>query len=39
MKRARSLIEEARDSLNIFPDSFEKSALMTIADYVITREK
>jgi len=39
MARARSLIESAKSSLGIFRDSFEKSALMTIADYVITREK
>lgn len=37
--RARSIIEEAKDELNIFEDSLEKSSLIAIADYALSREK
>lgn len=38
-ERARSLIENAKSELGIFSDSPEKEALMTISDYVLTRQK
>lgn len=38
-KKAGALIDEARAGLDIFADSMEKSSLLTIADYVLTRKK
>lgn len=38
-KRAESLVNEAKAELEIFEDSFEKSSLLTIADYVLKRKK
>jgi octaprenyl-diphosphate synthase len=37
--KARSLIVEAKNELRIFDDSFEKTALLTVSDYVLTRGK
>lgn len=37
--KARALIDEAKSGLDIFEDSMEKTALLTIADYVLTRKK
>ncbi len=38
-ERAGTLIQEAKAELDIFEDSMEKSALLTIADYALKREK
>jgi octaprenyl-diphosphate synthase len=38
-ERARTLINDAKAELDIFEDSVEKRALLTISDYVITRRK
>jgi octaprenyl-diphosphate synthase len=38
-EKAGALINEAKAELDIFGDSMEKSSLLTIADYVLTRKK
>ena len=38
-EKARIFIKEARKNLDIFGDSTEKNALLTISDYTLTREK
>ncbi len=37
--KARDLIESAKSGLGIFKDSTEKTALLTVSDYVLTRGK
>ena len=37
--KANSLLQEARSELDIFEDSVEKEALLTISDYVVKRKK
>ena len=37
--QARAYIQAANDALHVFPDSPEKTALMELADYVVTRER
>jgi octaprenyl-diphosphate synthase len=37
--RAKALLGEARAELDIFEDSFEKQSLLTISEYVVSREK
>jgi octaprenyl-diphosphate synthase len=39
LKRAATYIEDAKQSLSLFPPSREKEALLAIADYTIQREK
>jgi len=39
LKRAQALVAEAKAELSVFPDSPEKEALLTIAEYAIAREK
>lgn len=38
-EKAGALINEAKGELDIFGDSMEKTSLLTIADYVLTRKK
>jgi octaprenyl-diphosphate synthase len=38
-EKARSIIEEAKQELNIFEDSHEKNSLLAIADYALNRDK
>ncbi len=38
-EKAGSIINEAKAELGIFGDSMEKTSLLTIADYVLTRKK
>ncbi len=38
-EKARTLINEAKAELDIFEDSMEKSSLLAISDYVLTRKK
>ncbi|MEW6602547.1 MAG: polyprenyl synthetase family protein [Nitrospirota bacterium] len=38
-EKARAMIDGAKAELDIFGDSMEKSSLLTIADYVLTRKK
>ncbi len=38
-EKANAIMEEARAELNIFEDSMEKKALLTISDYVLRRKK
>jgi len=38
-EKANTIIKEARAELDIFEDSIEKSALLTISDYALKREK
>ncbi len=37
--KAKNLITEAKNELRFFEDSFEKSALLAVSDYVLTRGK
>jgi octaprenyl-diphosphate synthase len=39
LKVARSIVEEAKSELNIFPASREKDALLIMAEYAMQREK
>jgi octaprenyl-diphosphate synthase len=39
LEKANSILQEAKAELDIFKDSFEKSALLTISDYSLRREK
>lgn len=39
LEKANSILQEAKAELNIFKDSVEKSALLTISDYSLRREK
>jgi len=39
LKRAQALVDEAKAELSIFPDSSERDAMLSIADYAISREK
>ncbi|UCD35371.1 MAG: polyprenyl synthetase family protein [Nitrospiraceae bacterium] len=39
LERAAALVEEAKGELALFPESMEKTSLLTIADYVLTRRK
>ncbi len=39
LKRAQALIDEAKDELSIFPDSPERNAMLSLADYAVSREK
>ncbi len=39
MKKAREIVENAKNELRIFPDSQAKEALFTIADYTLLRKK
>jgi octaprenyl-diphosphate synthase len=38
-EKALALVEEAKQELSVFPDNQAKSALLTIADYSLLREK
>ncbi len=38
-EKALALVEEAKQELSVFPDNQAKSALLTIADYSLRREK
>jgi len=38
-KKARAILREAKAELDIFKDSMEKRAFLTISDYVLKREK
>ena len=38
-EKARSIVEEAKQELNVFEDSLEKNSLMAIADYALSRDK
>jgi octaprenyl-diphosphate synthase len=37
LEKAKGYVERAKDCLNLFPDSEEKEALCTLADYVLER--
>ncbi len=39
LKMAHKLVDEAKSELSGFPDSIEKEAMLSIADYAILREK
>ncbi|MDO8746694.1 MAG: polyprenyl synthetase family protein [Thermodesulfovibrionales bacterium] len=39
LKRAQALIDEAKDELSIFPDSPARDAMLSLADYAISRDK
>jgi geranylgeranyl pyrophosphate synthase len=39
LKRAQTLIDEAKDELSIFPDSPDRNAMLSLADYAISRDK
>lgn len=39
MKKAREIVENAKNELRIFPDSQAKEALFTVADYTLLRKK
>lgn len=39
LRHARTLTEEAKTALAVFPDSPHRQALMALADYVVQREK
>jgi len=38
-EKAGSILQEAKEELNIFQDSIEKLALLALSDYVLSREK
>jgi octaprenyl-diphosphate synthase len=38
-EKARNILQEAKKELDIFKDAVEKSALLTISDYALNREK
>ncbi|MBI1810587.1 MAG: polyprenyl synthetase family protein [Nitrospirae bacterium] len=39
LKRAQALVDEAKDELSIFPDSPDRDAMLSLADYAISRDK
>ena len=39
LKRAQALVDEAKDELSIFPDSPDRDAILSLADYAISRYK
>ena len=39
LKRAQALVDEAKDELSIFPDSPDRDAMLSLADYAISRGK
>ncbi|HBG92987.1 MAG: hypothetical protein A2X54_01995 [Nitrospirae bacterium GWF2_44_13] len=39
LKRAQALVDEAKEELSIFPDSPDKDAMLSLADYAIARDK
>ncbi len=39
MKKAREIVENAKNELQIFPDSQAKEALLTVADYTLLRKR
>ena len=39
LKRAQALVDEAKDELSIFPDSPDRDAMLSLAEYAISRDK
>ncbi|MBT9536700.1 MAG: polyprenyl synthetase family protein [Nitrospirae bacterium] len=39
LKRAQALVDEAKDELSIFSDSPDRDAMLSLADYAISRDK
>lgn len=39
LKRAQALVDEAKAELSIFPDSPDRDAMLSLADYAISRDK
>ncbi len=39
LKRAQALVDEAKDELSIFPDSPDRDAMLSLADYAVSRDK
>ncbi|MDP1759111.1 MAG: polyprenyl synthetase family protein, partial [Thermodesulfovibrionales bacterium] len=39
LKRAQALVDEAKNELSIFPDSPDRDAMLSLADYAISRDK
>jgi octaprenyl-diphosphate synthase len=39
LKRAQAVVDEAKNELSMFPHSSDRDAMLSLAEYAITREK